>query len=382
MARWPVEICNSSHGKSPTYVIAAETPHRDSARRACSTRFNSCWLLASVAGTLVDHGHCQLSRSGLSAGPNSLNDLANGTEADEEGGMAVNFHQVGQRLRAYRLGKNLTAADIASLIGVSRAAVYRLEKGELVKIETLEKLSELLDVSLQSLLGVGVEYYSNAVAFFERMRQLEAGALQILGNFSPISFLLLSDEYMHHLRTMLAEALPREEGARRRGEGNIERVLSILAERRLAAERRNVPVLSIVSTQDIERFLRFGLIGRFDLSAKEQAKRRQASRREVERFADLTGRQPIGIQIGVIENVAPAQTFQLFESGDNSAVTLSPYRLGELPNITSGIALVTSAPEAVRLFKETIAEAWAHAKKADAGAAVLHDILRRTRRAD
>jgi transcriptional regulator with XRE-family HTH domain len=296
--------------------------------------------------------------------------------------MAVNFHQVGQRLRAYRLGKNLTAADIASLIGVSRAAVYRLEKGELVKIETLEKLSELLDVSLQSLLGVGVEYYSNAVAFFERMRQLEAGALQILGNFSPISFLLLSDEYMHHLRTMLAEALPREEGARRRGEGNIERVLSILAERRLAAERRNVPVLSIVSTQDIERFLRFGLIGRFDLSAKEQEKRRQASRREVERFADLTGRQPIGIQIGVIENVAPAQTFQLFESGDNSAVTLSPYRLGELPNITSGIALVTSAPEAVRLFKETIAEAWAHAKKADAGAAVLHDILRRTRRVD
>jgi transcriptional regulator with XRE-family HTH domain len=81
--------------------------------------------------------------------------------------MAIKFDEIGSRLRAYRLGKNLTASEVADRIGVSRAAVYRLEKGELVKIETLEKLSALLDVSLPSLLGVGVEYYNNSIAFFD-----------------------------------------------------------------------------------------------------------------------------------------------------------------------------------------------------------------------
>ena len=117
--------------------------------------------------------------------------------------MGIQFEEIGQRLRAHRLGRGLTAGQIAETIGVSRAAVYRLEKGELVKIETLEKLSELLDVSLPSLLGVGVEYYSNAVSFFERMRQLEEQSFHVLGNFSPISLLLLSDDYMVYLKKML-----------------------------------------------------------------------------------------------------------------------------------------------------------------------------------
>src|SRR5215207_4365820 len=122
--------------------------------------------------------------------------------------MSIRFDEIGGRLRAYRLGMSYTATEIAQRIGVSRAAVYRLEKGELVKIETLEKLSELLDVSLPSLLGVGVEYYGNAIAFFERMRQLEEDVVHVLGNFSPISLLLLSDGYMDDLRRMLVEAIP------------------------------------------------------------------------------------------------------------------------------------------------------------------------------
>ena len=52
--------------------------------------------------------------------------------------MSIRFDEIGGRLRAYRLGMSYTATEIAQKIGVSRAAVYRLEKGELVKIETLE----------------------------------------------------------------------------------------------------------------------------------------------------------------------------------------------------------------------------------------------------
>ena len=285
------------------------------------------------------------------------------------------WEEIGNRLRAYRLGKGFTAADMAGRICVSRAALYRLEKGELVKIETLEKVAQLLDVSLPSLIGVGVEYYRNAVAFFERMRQLEEDAVQILGNFTPISFLLLSDEYIHHLRTMLLESVDKKNAGRAEFEDYVERVLAILGERRDSALKRRPPVVSIVTTKMIERFLRSGLVGRYDLKANVQRERRHLARREVERLVEILRRQPIGTQIGVVVDFAAEQTFQVFERSSKTFVTMSPYRLGDHPNISAGIAMVTATPEAVRMFREIIDEQWERASKGENGAKMLEELL-------
>lgn len=292
--------------------------------------------------------------------------------------MSSRFKEIGQRLRAYRLGRGLTANEIAERIGVSRAAVYRLEKGELVKIETIEKLAELLDVSLPSLMGVEVEYYNNAISFFERMRQLEESATHVLGNFSPISFLLLSDNYIDHLRTMLNESLRDIDPKAGAPDGQIEKLLEILRERREAAKKRRTPVVSIVGSRDLERFLRLDLIGRFDLAPDVAAERRRAAREEIARFIRLMQNAPIGVQVGVVVDTPPTQTFQVFEIDNAPAVTLSPYRLGDQPNISSGIALATSAPEAVRLFKNTITGLWGAAHKGEAGARILQTLLDRT----
>jgi len=67
---------------------------------------------------------------------------------------AFRYDEIGQRLRAFRLASDLSADEISRRIGISRTALYRLERGELVKIETLEKLAGLLDVSIPTLLGV------------------------------------------------------------------------------------------------------------------------------------------------------------------------------------------------------------------------------------
>jgi transcriptional regulator with XRE-family HTH domain len=291
--------------------------------------------------------------------------------------MPIQVDEIVQRLKAYRLGRGLTANEIADRLGISRAAVYRLEKGDIVKIETLERLAELLEVSLTSLLGVGVEYYANALAFFERMRQLEERVAHVLGNFSPISFLLLSDDYIGHLRVMLAESV----GATPLPFGPtgvyIDRVIAVLEERRALAHRRRTPVVSIMGAQDIERFLHTGLIGRFGLPEAELRQRRRAAHGEVARLADIVERQPIGVQIGIVEHMPPTQTFQVFERREGSSVTLSPFRLGDQPNITSGIAMVTTAPEAIRLFNETIAQQWATAHKGAAAATLLRQIMAR-----
>ena len=66
--------------------------------------------------------------------------------------MAVRFDDIGNRLKAFRLGSGLAADEIAGRLGISRTALYRFEKGELAKIETLEKLADLLGVSIPTLL--------------------------------------------------------------------------------------------------------------------------------------------------------------------------------------------------------------------------------------
>jgi transcriptional regulator with XRE-family HTH domain len=290
------------------------------------------------------------------------------------------WQEIGDRLRAYRLGKNFTAAELASQIGVSRAALYRLEQGELVKVETLERLASLLDVSLPTLMGVGVEYYSSAVGFFERMRQLEVNATSISENFNPISILLLSNDYVGHLRVMLAEGLDTaQEPLRREFAAYAERVLAILRERRRIALQRKKPITSIITRRGIERFLRSGLVGRYDLDDRTRRKRRQLARNEIEGLVELTRAERSHVRIGVIDDFPAEQTFQIFERKDKSFVTLSPYRLGDHPNISAGIALVAAAPEAVLMFKDTIVQQWRRSSKGIAAAKQLEDLLVRTK---
>ena len=76
--------------------------------------------------------------------------------------MAFCYDEIGNPLKAYRRGSGLSADEIASPLGISRTALYRFEKGELAKIETHERLAELLGVSIPL-----------AVTYFERMRQIE-----------------------------------------------------------------------------------------------------------------------------------------------------------------------------------------------------------------
>src|SRR2546429_3379644 len=109
--------------------------------------------------------------------------------------MAIRFDDIGNRLKAFRLGSGLSADEIADRLGISRTALYRFEKGELAKIETLEKLAELLGVSVPTLLGVGVEYIGSAVAYFERMRQIEETSEHIIVLAGPNFYLLASDTF-------------------------------------------------------------------------------------------------------------------------------------------------------------------------------------------
>jgi transcriptional regulator with XRE-family HTH domain len=288
------------------------------------------------------------------------------------------YKDIGQRLKAYRLGTGLSAEQVADRLGVSRSAVYRIESGEVVKIETLERLADVLSTSVGSLLGVGVEYYAKAVAYFERMRQLEAEADLVIAHFAPVSYLLTTKRYHGHLRQMLVEALPAKAAAVPAALTEIETIMAILDERKTAARLRPPSIVNLVATREIERFLQLGLIGRFDLPAAEWERRRAAARAEVEHIARLMADEPMGVQLALIDDMLPNVTFQIFRTPAKTVLAVSPFRLGEQPNIRFGVATVTGAEEPVALYEGLVERLWQDALKGRQAAARLRDILART----
>src|SRR6266478_3575501 len=144
--------------------------------------------------------------------------------------MAFRYHEIGQRLKAFRMGSGLSADEIARKIGISRTALYRFERGELAKIDTLERLAELLGVSIPTLLGVGIEYIPTAVSYFERMRQIEETAEHIVVLSGPISFLLASEDFQSTLREVLTENVTKAVAHPDRALAEIPKIMDILRE--------------------------------------------------------------------------------------------------------------------------------------------------------
>lgn len=270
----------------------------------------------------------------------------------------VRLSDIGARLRAFRIGRGISSEILAQKLSISRAALYRAEKGEIRKIETLTNIADVLGVSLPSLLGVGIEYVDTAAAFFERMRQMEMECEQIIGLFGPVSYLLTSDDYDDMLELVLKESVPLDSGGRSESIAAVDTLMDILRQRKSAFRKRKPLLASLIASADIERFLLHGLTGRHDLDAEGVAERRRMARREIEFVVKLLREQPIGVQIGIVLEAVPATSFQIFRQTDRSILAISPFRLGEQPNVRLGVALITAAPEAVSLHEEISSRLW------------------------
>lgn len=289
--------------------------------------------------------------------------------------MAFRYDEIGNRLRAYRLGSGLSADEIANQLGISRTALYRFEKGELAKIETLERLAELLGVSIPTLLGVGIEYIPSAVTYFERMRQIEESSEHLMVLSGPISFLLASDSFETTLEEVLTENVTKNVANRERALSDIPKIMNILRERKATYKRRRPTIVNLMSAMEIERFLHHGLIGRKGLPEDVVVQRRALARSEIQHFIKRLEDPPMGVQIGIVTDTLPHTGFQLFRQPDRKVLVLSPFRLGGEPNVRVGVAMITSAPDALAFHEAAIDEMWGRALKGQAAADLVKGLL-------
>ncbi|HQT61431.1 MAG TPA: helix-turn-helix transcriptional regulator [Acidiphilium sp.] len=287
----------------------------------------------------------------------------------------MHFNDIGQQLRAYRMESGLKAEEIAARLGVSRAALYRYEKGEVIKLDTVKRLAELLKISPLTLLGIGIEYYSRPIGYLERLRQIEETSDQILQFFGPICYLTTSEEYDATLAQVFEENAEISGQDRAMARTAAEQVLSVLAVRKRMFIARRPSVIAILTTASLQRFIEHGIAGTLPLSEKLRRKCRDTAHREVERMIELMESEPIGLQLGLMPGGDPNGPFSILRSRERACLAVNPFPTDAPPDAQTGVAMITSADDAVMTHQRVAEGAWRDAIKGRAAAAEVRRML-------
>ena len=292
----------------------------------------------------------------------------------------MRFAEIGQQLRAYRLESGLRAEEIAARLGVSRAALYRYEKGEVIKLDTIRRLAELLKISPLSLLGIGVEYFGRPAAFQERLRQVEEQADQVLQVGGALVYPVATEAFDGALAeawTELADASQDRLLARTQAE----QMLGLLAARKKLQQSRKPNIIAILGEPSIARMLAEGIAPGLALTDRSRMRCRLAARAEAEAIAEHMESVPIGLQIGLLSGIEPSGPFMVMRGRDRAHVVGSAFPPDAHPAASSGVAFITSADEAIGTHQRVAESAWRDALKGAEAAARLRAILAETARA-
>lgn len=287
----------------------------------------------------------------------------------------MRFSDIGDQLRAFRLESGLRAEEIAARLGVSRAALYRYEKGEVIKLDTVKRLAELLKISPLALLGVGFEYYSRPAGFFERLRQLEETADQILQVDGALCYLTTSQAFDAALTEALTEASETAGPERAQLRATIEQVLGVQAARKRSFAQRRPAVICLLTASRIAALLQSGVTAGLAGSESVRRQGRQAATEEVSRLAELIESEPIGLQFGLLTTSEPSAAFMLLRGRDRASVAVNPFRPDGTPFASTGVATITTAEEAVAAHQRVAESLWRDALKGAAAAAKIRELL-------
>lgn len=290
--------------------------------------------------------------------------------------MSMRFTEIGQQLRAYRLESGLRAEEIAARLGVSRAALYRYEKGEVIKLDTIKRLAELLKISPLSLLGIGVEYYNRPIGYFERTRQIEETADQILQLFGPVCYLTTSDAYDAALAQVFDEVAEQMGPERMAMRSMAEQVLGILAARKRLYAMRRPSIIAMVSLPSVQRMLDTGIAGGVATSDRTRRICRDVAMTEVENMANMMETEPMGLQFGLLAGAEPSTAFKILRARDRVSLSINPFRTDTHPSAHTGVAMITGADEAINAHQRVAEASWRDALKGPTGAARLRQLLR------
>jgi len=251
---------------------------------------------------------------------------------------------------------------------VSRAALYRYEKGEVIKLDTVNRLAELLKISPLTLLGIGVEYYAKPVGYAERLRQIEETSDQILQVFGPVCYLITSDQYDAMLAQMFEEHAESQGLDRMTARAAAEQLMSVMISRKRMYASRKPSIIGILTIGSIQKLLVEGIAPSANVSPQLRQAARDVAAREIELVASLMESEPIGLQLGLMAHGEPNGPFTLLRSRERATLAINPFPSDAPPSQQSGVAMITSAEDAVAAHQRVSELSWREAVKGAAAA--------------
>lgn len=287
----------------------------------------------------------------------------------------MRFNEIGQQLRAYRMESGLKAEEISARLGVSRAALYRYEKGEVIKLDTVNRLAELLKISPLTLLGIGVEYYAKPVGYAERLRQIEETVDQILQVFGPLCYLITSDQYDSVLSQIYEEHAETQGLDRLAARAAAEQLLGVMTARKQMQQIRKPSIIGILTTGSIQKLLAEGIAPAAQISDRLRKLARETAARELELVANLMESEPIGLQLGLMAHGEPNGPFTLLRSRERAMLAINPFPSDSLPGVQSGVAMITGAEDALAAHQRVSELTWREAVKGSAAAERVRGLI-------
>jgi hypothetical protein len=253
--------------------------------------------------------------------------------------------------------------------------LYRYEKGEVIKLDTIKRLAELLKISPLSLLGIGVEYYNRPVGYFERIRQIEETADQVLQVAGPLCYLTTSDAYDAALAEAFDEAADQSGSERMAMRSMAEQVMGILAARKRMYAMRRPTIIAMISLPAVQRLIDVGIVSGMHVSDRIRRICRDVALSEVENIASLMEAEPMGLQFGLLTGSPPSSSFKILRARDRVSLAINPFRTDTHPGAHTGVAMITGADEAIAAHQHVAESSWREAMKGPAGAARLRQML-------
>ena len=261
----------------------------------------------------------------------------------------------------------------------SRAALYRYEKGEVIKLDTVNRLAELLKISPLTLLGIGVEYYAKPIGYMERIGRSRNLPDQILQVFGPTCYLTSSDQYDSILAQLFEENAETLGADRALARAASEQLMSVMIARKRMYASRRPSIICILTVSSIQKFLADGVAGTAQVSDRLRQAAREVAAREMELVANLMESEPIGLQLGLMASGEPNGPFTLLRSRERATLAINPFPSDAAPNTQSGVAMITGAEDAVAAHQRVSEIAWRDAIKGSAAAERVRSLVAASR---
>lgn len=290
----------------------------------------------------------------------------------------MKFADIGQQLRAYRMESGMRAEEIAARLGVSRAALYRYEKGEVIKLETIRRLAELLKVSPLSLLGIGIEYFARPPAFQERLRGLEEQADQILLVGGAYCWPISGEAMEGAVAEAWTQAIPAGPD-RAAAVSQVEQGLGALIARKRLYTQKRPTMIAVLGESALRSMLMEGVAPGLNIPEASRTRARIAAQQEAESMAALMESVPIGLQLGLATGPQPASPFMVLRGRDRAHVVTAPIPADTPPSVSVGVAGITAAEEAVAIHQRVAEAMWRDAMKGSEAAARVRELVRASR---